>query len=291
VAGAQPCPGRLLRPGAQLLVSEKKLKADGQAWLTLVDRYDGNGLALKIVGETILQVYDGDVAAFLADASARYGTVFGGIRRVLDAQIERLSPVENNLLRRLGVEREPISLADLSIDVAPGVSRSAVLDAIETLRRRSLVEQGERGATFTLQPMVLEYVTDRLVETVADEIERGEPMLLIEQPLIKAQAKEYVRQAQERLIGMPVLQWLLANMRPDLLTTGGLREGLSQLARDVLARHGLDVQLSLASEPDMPVATKDALVLISREALQNIVRHAKADRVDVVVDIHVKALR
>ena len=72
------------------------------------------------------------------------------------------------------------------------------------------MERGERGATFTLQSMVLEYMTDRLVETAADEIERGQPVLLVEQPLIKAQAKDYVRQTQERLIGAPILQRLNA---------------------------------------------------------------------------------
>jgi hypothetical protein len=65
--------------------------------------------------------------------------------------------------------------------------------------------------SFALQSMVLEYVTDRLVETAADEIERGQPVVLLEQPLIKAQAKEYVRQAQERLIGTPILQRLKAH--------------------------------------------------------------------------------
>ena len=140
--------------------------------------------------------------------STRYGIVFGGIRRLLDVQAERLSPVEHDVLTRLAVEREPISLAELSRDMAPGVGRSTVVEAIETLRRRSLVERGERGATFTLQSMVLEYVTDRLVETVADEIGRGQPVVLVEQPLIKAQAKDYVRQTQERLIGAPILQQL-----------------------------------------------------------------------------------
>ena len=42
------------------------------------------------------------------------------------------------------------------------------------------------------------------------EIARGQPMQLVKQPLIKAQAKEYVRQSQERLIGEPVLQHLKA---------------------------------------------------------------------------------
>jgi hypothetical protein len=128
----------------------------------------------------------------------------------LDAQAERLSAAERDVITRLGIEREPVSVAELSADMAPRVGRSTVIEAIENLRRRSLVERGELGATFTLQSMMLEYVTDRLVESVVDEIMRDEPDILVEQPLIKAQAKDYVRQMQERLIGTPILQRLNA---------------------------------------------------------------------------------
>src|ERR1700704_1673557 len=70
--------------------------------------------------------------------------------------------------------------------------------------------RGEHGATFTLQSMVLEYVTDRLVENSADEIVRAQPALLVHQPVMKALAKDYVRQSQERLISEPILHQLLA---------------------------------------------------------------------------------
>jgi WD40 repeat protein len=200
---------------AQALVADKHVRGDAKDWQSLVERYGGNGLALRIVGETIHQVYDGDIAAFLSDAIATYGTVFGGIRRLLDVQLERLSPLERRILRRLAVEREPISLAELSKEMAPSMRRSTVIDGIETLRRRSLVERAERGGTFTLQSMVLEHATDGLVETVVDEINRGEPSVLVEQPLIKAQAKDYVRQAQERLIGTPIVQRLKVRVDDD----------------------------------------------------------------------------
>ena len=123
--------------------------------LGLVDRYGGNGLALKIVGETIRQVYDGDIAGFVDDAVATSGTVFGGIRRLLDVQAERLSAVERDVCDlRLAVEREPISVAALDTDGLPSAARGTVVEAIENLHRRSLVERGDGGATFTLQSMV-----------------------------------------------------------------------------------------------------------------------------------------
>ena len=58
------------------LLSSKKLVGDAGAWRTLVERYSGNPLALRVVGETIGVVFAGDVAAFLKQDVA----VFGGIR-------------------------------------------------------------------------------------------------------------------------------------------------------------------------------------------------------------------
>jgi transcriptional regulator with XRE-family HTH domain len=195
---------------AQALLADKQLNGDTQTWISLVERYGGNGLALKIVGETIRQIYVGDVDAFLVETVARYGAVFGGIRRLLDVQAERLSSIERDVLTRLAVEREPITLAQLSSDMPANVGRNSVVEAVETLRRRSLVERGEpdRGATFTLQSMVLEYVTDRLVATIVEEIDHKQPVVLVELPLVRAQAKDYIRESQERLIGMPILQRL-----------------------------------------------------------------------------------
>src|SRR5260370_33382928 len=96
-------------------------------------------------------------------------------------------------------------LGDLIADMGPRVARGAVLEAIEALRRRSLVERADApGRTaFALQSVVLEYVTERLVAAVVDELSLARPGQLGDQPLIQAQAKESVRQTQGRLSGPP----------------------------------------------------------------------------------------
>jgi WD40 repeat protein len=136
---------------------------------------------------------------------------------LLAEQIERSSALEQKLLRVLAVERGPVSLAELITELGPRVRQAAVLEAVEALRRRSLLERaGAAGvAAFTLQSVVLEYVTNRLVEEVGYEIAQGHPVQLVEQPLIKAQAKDYVRKSQERLIGAPILQQLEAEHGDD----------------------------------------------------------------------------
>jgi WD40 repeat protein/transcriptional regulator with XRE-family HTH domain len=192
----------------QVLLADKQLAGSDTDWAALVGHFGGNGLALKVVGERIREVFGGDLGAFLDEAGSQ--TVFGGIRRLLAEQLARSSALEQDVLRVLAVAREPVALAELLAVLGSRVGRGPLLEAVEGLRRRSLVERAEMAgaAAFTLQSVVLEYVTDRLVDEVADEIGRGEPLQLVAQPLIKAQAKEYVRQTQERLIGGPILERL-----------------------------------------------------------------------------------
>src|SRR5205807_2225577 len=133
--------------------------------------------ALKVVSESIRELFGGELGAFLDETGT--GTVFGGIRRLLSEQIDRGSAVEQDVLRMLAVEREPLSISQLIANLGPRIGLGAVLEATEALLRRSLVERAETGspAAFTLQSVVLEYVTDGLVESISDEITRGRRVL------------------------------------------------------------------------------------------------------------------
>src|SRR5207237_5013804 len=87
---------------ARALLRDKLLAGDEAAWDELVDRYAGNGLALRIAGESIRHVFGGNIAGFLSGVAP----VFGDIRQVLDEQLARLSELEQTALRWLAVERE-----------------------------------------------------------------------------------------------------------------------------------------------------------------------------------------
>jgi WD40 repeat protein/transcriptional regulator with XRE-family HTH domain len=204
--GGEQSPVRALRLGgldsvaARALLADKGLVGDDGAWGLLVGRYGGNALALQVVAETVGAVFGGDIAAFLAEGEA----VFGGIRRLLAAQLGRLSAAERAALDWLAVEREPVGFAQLAADLGPAVSRGEALEAVEALGRRSLLERGEGGG-FTLQPVVLEHVTEEIIAAAAAEIREARPMLLVRHPLVKAKARDYVRRSQERLIAAPLL--------------------------------------------------------------------------------------
>ena len=113
----------------------------------------------------------------------------------------------------MAVEREPVGLAELAAELGPRIGRAATLEAVEGLRRRSLLERTDRGPLFGLHSVVLEYVTEQLIEDVAQELASGELDRLLRQPLLKATAKEYVRRSQERLIAVPLVERLVERQR------------------------------------------------------------------------------
>ncbi len=186
----------------QAILQDKGLAGSEDAWNDLVHRYSGNPLALKLTAESIREIFAGDIAEFLSEGEM----MLGDISEVLEQQFDRLSPLEQEIISWLAIEREPVSADTLRESmVVPGQKR-AFLEALQDLRRRSLIEQGATG--FTLQNVVMEYATERLIDQVCAEIVRGEVGMLNTHALMKAQAKEYVRNSQVRLILNEVLERL-----------------------------------------------------------------------------------
>jgi hypothetical protein len=127
--------------------------------IRLVEVYGGNPQALKIAAETIVDLFGGEIGKFLASGTV----IFGRIAELLDEQFARLSALEQSVLCGLAIVREPRVLDELlALLVPPLPRRQALLEAVDGLRRRSLIERGKRWGSFTLQSVVLEYVTSVL---------------------------------------------------------------------------------------------------------------------------------
>src|SRR6266436_1785422 len=198
---------RLARLGAeacQQLLAGKGVAGSVAEQLRLVEAYSGNPLALKIVAQTIVELFDGLIVPFLEQGEV----VFGGVRALLDEQYARLSAVEQSVLLWLAILREPVNLQELLAVLGVPLPRSQVLEAVDGLQRRSLIERGQRQGSFTLQSVVMEYVAARLIAEVTSEIKQGRFSRLIEHGLELATSKEYVRQTQQRLLVTPILAGL-----------------------------------------------------------------------------------
>ena len=185
----------------------KGLTGSEAAFRDLVNHYGGNALALKVVATTICDLFQGDIQDFLEQEAS----VFGDIRDLLKQQFDRLTDIEREIVYWLAINREPLSIDDVRADMVSTVPRLRLLEGLESLSRRSLVEQDD--SCFTLQNVVMEYVICRFVERVSDEIVSLELKLFRYHAVIKATAKDYIRETQIRLIMEPVLDELMIHFK------------------------------------------------------------------------------
>jgi WD40 repeat protein len=212
--------------GEKLCLQRGHFYGSNPDWKELIRLYNGNPLALELAALHIEEVFYGDLSRFLEEGKP----VFGDIKDLLDWHFGRLSILEQEIMYWLAIEREPVSLLELKEDVLSFAAKEQVSTTLQWLQRRLPIEKNQFG--FALQPVLIEYMTmqlieqvsreiitgkpelidymtDRFVEQVSEEIKNGKPVLFKSHALLKALAKDYVRDAQSRLILKPIQDTLL----------------------------------------------------------------------------------
>lgn len=188
---------------AQALLSTNDLVGTPEQKQILAAEYGNSPLALKIVANLIKDLFDGDIATFLSTDT----TVFNNIRYLLAQQFERLSPLEQTISYWLAINRDWTSISILIEDITPPVSKKELLSALESLSWRSLLEH--QTSRYTQQPVIMEYVTERLLEQAISQLSQSDLKLLRSHSLYKAQATDTIREIQQQLIIVPLIQELL----------------------------------------------------------------------------------
>ncbi|PSB07241.1 hypothetical protein C7B76_28320, partial [filamentous cyanobacterium CCP2] len=183
---------------AQAILQAKGLTGSDAQQRELCDRYGCNPLALKIVASSIQELFDGEIQLFLEEDT----TIFNGIQRLLSQQFKRLSYLEKTVMYWLAINREWTTINELAEDSLSIPSRSNLLDALESLWSRSLIEV--RSGKYTQQPVVMEYVCDHLIEKIVEELNAAKLALFLRYALIKTTVKDYIRETQTRLILRPI---------------------------------------------------------------------------------------
>ena len=141
------------------LLAEKGIRGSRPDWERLIGAYSGNPLALKMVAQTIVDLFDGEITLFLKQGEV----IFGGVRDLLEEQFARLSRLEQSVLLGLAILREPSNLDELqAVQVTP-VPSDRLLEAVDGLYRHSLIERGQKQGSFALQSVVMEFLTAWLI--------------------------------------------------------------------------------------------------------------------------------
>jgi WD40 repeat protein len=212
---------------AQSLIESKGLLGCEAHKQQLCQLYSCNPLALKIVATSIQDVFDGEIAAFLEQDAV----VFSGIHRLIEQQYDRCSPLEKSIMHWLAINREWTTISELASDIVPPVSRANLLEALESLCWRSLIEK--RSGSYTQQPVVMEFVIDFIIKQVYQEILNQQLSLLNSHALLKAQGKEYVKDTQISQILKPIVEHLLTTLESKENVEKHLAQLLSKLQKEL----------------------------------------------------------
>ena len=190
-------------------------------WREVVEFYNGNPLALELAARHIDEVFFGDLSEFLKQGKP----LFSDLRDLLDWHFNRLSNDEQEIMYWLAINREPISLSELREDSLSPLAKEQIPSTLQSLQRFLPLERTK--AAFGLQPVLLEDVTERLIERACEEIRTKTLELFNSHALLKALAKDYVRESQSRLILKPIQDRLIASFSNPLALEKQLIEIIS----------------------------------------------------------------
>ena len=143
-----------LGEAATEILREKGL-LDEEYWPELINIYQGNPLWLKLVAQTINNLFNGRVSQYLS-----YQPVFlsDELTPILQQHYQRLSEIEKQAIAQLSNEIEPVSFTQF-LAKCQG-SQGELFKAIQSLGRRGMIEKliGETETVFTIPPVLKQYV-------------------------------------------------------------------------------------------------------------------------------------
>jgi hypothetical protein len=143
-----------LGEAATEILREKGL-LDEEKWPELINLYQGNPHWLKLVAQTINNLFSGRVSQYLS-----YESVFlsDELTPIFQQHYQRLSECEKNAIAQLSNETEPISFTQLMAKYQD--SKGELFKAIQSLVRRGMIEKisYETETVFTIQPILKKYV-------------------------------------------------------------------------------------------------------------------------------------
>ena len=195
-------------------------------WDEIFEFYGGNPLALQIIASSLMEMGDGDIRE-LMPLLREHRLQFQDVNDLIARQFDRLSETEQQVMYWLAIHRDPVTLPRLTQDIRSETIQAKLPEALRSLSRRCFIER--HGKEFSLQPVVLEYMTTRLVTASIQEIQQQRYSKLRKYPLVRAQSRDYVRRSQMQFIMQPIIDALLqAFPSPDRLVDH-LRQAIRSL--------------------------------------------------------------
>lgn len=133
----------------------KKYSNNEQLYPTLIDKYSGNPLWLKIICRTIKELFNGDIEFFL-----EHDILPDDLAYLLTKEWEVLTELEQNILTLIATSNQTVSLDYLLNNIT--VSRSSLFNAVQSLLRRKLLIKilDNNSYNWTTLPVIHQFINE-----------------------------------------------------------------------------------------------------------------------------------
>lgn len=194
---------------------------DENHWREIATLYNGNPFAIDLAARHIKSVYSENIIEFLKNGQP----IFQDVRDLLDWHFERLSHAEREILYWLAVNRRPMSLIELQRFLVSHISKRDSSSVLQNLQMRIPLERSKAG--FTVQPIIIEYVTEKIIDLSANELSNSEIVFLNQHCLVMATTQDYIKETQFRLLVKPI---------SDVITSSVGKNGFAQRLLSMLQK-------------------------------------------------------
>jgi len=150
----------LTENGIKELLTEKGIEdIDRNTISQLIKNYSGHPVAINQLAITSQTLFNGNLNDLL-----QQNTIFVGeiISSYFSEQIERLSPLEKEIIEHLALASEGLTLTEIQNHLSASHDLSHIMTALSSLNRRCLLEKlnnNDKITQFTLMPMLKKYLT------------------------------------------------------------------------------------------------------------------------------------
>ncbi len=143
---------------ARKILQARDLIGEDQ-WDDLIERSQRNPLALKIVANTIQDIFNGNVAEFVQHHTWVFSDDMDDMSEILEEQFKNFSDFEQQILRSLADKKN--SLLTLKTILPESVAKSEIMKILASLKQRNWIETrtSQEETLYTMPYLVRKYVT------------------------------------------------------------------------------------------------------------------------------------
>lgn len=140
------------------IIRDKGIEPSEREGRLVVRRYVGNPLALKMVMTTIADLFQGNLGEFVNQDII----IFGGVKKLLAEHLNRLSPMEDKVIKWLAIEKEIYLNSGKKEGILASISKAELIEILESLGGRSIIYK--KASSFQLQPIFKTYLHEQLIQ-------------------------------------------------------------------------------------------------------------------------------